>query len=81
MCLGQNSPQKSSLWKYNAAAYGSYQLATRSQTPSVKDDDNSIESPFKQDEVYMPFRNVFLVTAQQLLIPFAFHVNILKFRR
>ncbi|XP_066922289.1 transmembrane protein 209-like isoform X1 [Clytia hemisphaerica] len=56
---GQDSPQKSSFWKYGSAAYeyipsfGSYQLATRSQTPNVKDDDDDdgVESLFKQDEM------------------------------
>ena len=56
--LGHGSPQKSSFWKYGTAAYeyipsfGSYQLATRSQTPNVKDDDEeSVDNILKQDEV------------------------------
>lgn len=55
---GQDSPQKHSIWKYGIPAYeyipsfGSYQLATRSQTPNLKDDDdNGAESPFKHDEI------------------------------
>ncbi|XP_057297066.1 transmembrane protein 209-like [Hydractinia symbiolongicarpus] len=51
-----NSPT-SSFWKYGKAAYnlipnfGSYQLATKSKSLNMKDDDDAVGSPFKNDEV------------------------------
>ena len=51
------SPKGPSFWSYGRAAYeyvptfGCYQLATRSQSPSMKDDDDTLDSPFKNDEV------------------------------
>ena len=59
----QESPQSSSFWSFGRSAFdyipalGTYQLATKSRTPNQKDDDNIVESPFKQDEVRLqPFK-------------------------
>jgi len=52
------SPKGPSFWSYGRAAYeyiptfGTYQLATRSQSPSLKDDDDTPDSPFKNDEMW-----------------------------
>jgi len=52
------SPKGPSFWSYGRAAYeyiptfGAYQLATRSQSPSMKDDDDILDSPFKNDEMW-----------------------------
>lgn len=52
------SPKGPSFWSYGRAAYeyipsfGTYQLATRSQSPSMKDDDDTVESPYKNDEMW-----------------------------
>ena len=58
MYLAQPEPSKQySVWSFQRAAYdylpsfGAYQLAIKSQTPSSKDDDANIESPYKFDEV------------------------------
>ncbi|XP_065674400.1 transmembrane protein 209 isoform X2 [Hydra vulgaris] len=55
----QPEPSKQySAWSFQRAAYdylpsfGTYQLAIKSQTPSSKDDDVNIESPYKFDEVW-----------------------------
>jgi len=52
------SPKGPSFWSYGRAAYeyiptfGTYQLATRSQSPSLKDDDDTLDSPFKNDDMW-----------------------------